>query len=136
LREGAVEAVVDDFAPATKLLETDDGQFDLGKLGMVQFKAPITFRWVHYDPRRSATESRLGPEGRSEIIFTKYVAKDRHGGELTGELYDEENQGQGREGGMNPVNFPSSERRQFPKFRAAAKRIIMLTCARCVRRRR
>ena len=136
LREGAVEAVVDDFAPAAKLLETDDGQFDLGQLGMVQFKAPITFRWVHYDPRRSATESRLGPEGRSEIIFTKYVAKDRHGGELTGELYDEENQGQGREGGMNPVNFPSSERRQFPKFRAAAKRIIMLTCARCVRRRR
>jgi hypothetical protein len=126
LREGAVEAVVDDFAHAAKLLETDDGQFDLGQLGMVQFKAPITFRWVHYEPRKSATESRLGPEGRSEIIFTKYVAKDRHGGELTGELYDAETQGQGREGAMNPVNFPSKARRQ--------KRIIMLTCARCVRR--
>ena len=108
LREGAVEAVVDYFTPAVaKLLDTYDGRFDLGQLGMVQFEAPITFRWVHYDPRRSAAESRLGPEGRSEIIFTKYVAKDRHGGELTGELYDEENQGQGREGGMNSVNFPS-----------------------------
>ena len=109
LREGAVEAVVDDFALATKLLDTNDGQFDLGQLGMVQFKAPITFRWVHYDPKRSATESRLGPEGRSEIIFTKYVAKDRHGGELTGELYDRdaETRGKGREGEMNPVNLPS-----------------------------
>ena len=117
---------MDDFSLAAKLLETDDGQFDLGQLGMVQFKAPITFRWVHYEPRKSATESRLGPEGRSEIIFTKYVAKDRHGGELTGELYDAETQEQEREGAMNPVNFTSKARRQ--------KRIIMLTCARCVRR--
>ena len=110
LREGAVEAVVDDFALAEKLLNTDDGQFDLGQFGMVQFKAPITFRWVHYEPKRGVTESRLGPEGRSEIIFTQYTAKDRHGGELTGELYDAEIPGQG---GINPGNLSSQAQRQI-----------------------
>ena len=105
-REGAVEAVVDEFPSAEKLLDTNDGEFNLGEFGIVRFEAPITFRWVLYEPRR--TDS--GADGRAEVIFKRYVAKDRHGADLTGsgELYaaDEDQDGQGRknpesEGGWN-----------------------------------
>ena len=94
-REGAVEAVVDEFPSAEKLLDTNDGEFNLGEFGIVRFEAPITFRWVLYEPRR--TDS--GADGRAEVIFKRYVAKDRHGADLSGGLYaaDEDQDGQGRE---------------------------------------
>jgi hypothetical protein len=94
-REGAVEAVVDEFPSAEKLLATNDGVFNLGEFGIVRFEAPITFRWVLYEPRR--TDS--GANGRAEVIFKRYVAKDRHGADLSGGLYaaDEDQDGQGRE---------------------------------------
>ena len=104
-REGAVEAVVDEFPSAEKLLDTKDGEFNLGEFGIVRFEAPITFRWVLYEPRR--TDSIPGADGRAEVIFKKYLAKNRHGADLSGELYgDEDQDGQGgekhvSEGGWN-----------------------------------
>ena len=95
-REGAVEAVVDEFPSAEKLLDTKDGEFNLGEFGIVRFEAPITFRWVLYEPRR--TDSASGADGHAEVIFKKYVAKDRHGADLSGALYaDEDQDGQGGE---------------------------------------
>ena len=89
-REGAVDAVVDDFSFSEKLLDTKDGEFDLGEFGKVRFEGPITFRLVLFDPK-SRSES-TGPEGRAEVAFKKYIAMDRHGAELSGELYGDEDQ--------------------------------------------
>ena len=33
-----------------------------------------------------------GAEGRAEVSFKSYVAKDRHGADLSGELYGDEDQ--------------------------------------------
>jgi hypothetical protein len=60
--------------------------FNLEGSGIVEFFAPITFRWVLYNPKKSAEDADIGVEGRAEIIFSKYVAKDRHGADLAGEL--------------------------------------------------
>ena len=89
-RKGAVDAVVDEFSFAKKLLDTKDGEINLGESGKVQFVGPITFRLVLFDPK-SRSES-TGPEGRAEVVFKKYIAKDRHGAELSGELYGDEDQ--------------------------------------------
>ena len=104
-REGAVEAVVDEFPSAEKLLDTKDGEFNLGEFGIVRFEAPITFRWVLYDAKK--TDLAPSADGRAEVTFKKYVAKDRHGADLSGQLYgDEDQDGQGgkkqeSEGGWN-----------------------------------
>ena len=90
IREGAVEAVVDEFKLAEQLTGSKDGIFNLGECGIVQLLAPITFRLVLYDPRRSADDSATGVDGRAEVMFAAYVAKDRHGADLTGDLYDED----------------------------------------------
>jgi hypothetical protein len=87
-REGAVDAVVDEFPFAAKLLDTQDGEFNLGESGRVRFEGPITFRLVLFDPK-SRSES-TGPEGRAEVVFKRYIAMDRHGAELSGELYGDE----------------------------------------------
>ena len=50
IREGAVEAVVDEFKLAEQLTGSKDGIFNLGECGIVQFRAPIIFRLVLYDP--------------------------------------------------------------------------------------
>ena len=89
-REGAVDAVVDDFSFSEKLLDTKDGEFNLGEFGKVRFEGPITFRLVLFDPK-SRSEA-TGPEGRAEVAFKKYIAMDRHGAELSGELYGDEDQ--------------------------------------------
>ena len=93
-REGAVEAVVDEFSSVEKLLDSKDGEFNLGDSGIVQFVPPITFRWVLYDARPGRTESApsYSAEGRAEVSFKSYVAKDRHGADLSGELYGDEDQ--------------------------------------------
>ena len=93
-REGAVEAVVDEFPSVEKLLDTKDGELNLGDSGIVRFVAPNTFRWVLYDARAGRMESTLshGAEGRAEVSFKSYVAKDRHGADLSGELYGDEDQ--------------------------------------------
>ena len=83
-------------------MDTKDGEINLGESGKVQFVGPITFRLVLFDPK-SRSES-TGPEGRAEVVFKRYIAKDRHGAELSGELYGDEDQaGSGEEkdsGGM------------------------------------
>jgi hypothetical protein len=93
-KEGAVEAVVDLFESAKYLIGSDNrnglnidrGVFNLEGSGIVEFFAPITFRWVLYNPKKCAEDADIGAEGRAEIIFSKYVAKDRHGADLAGEI--------------------------------------------------
>ena len=93
-KEGAVEAVVDLFESAKHLIEsdncddlhTDRGVFNLGGSGIIEFFAPITFRWVLYNPKKCAEDADIPVEGRAEIIFSRYVAKDRHGADLAGEI--------------------------------------------------
>jgi hypothetical protein len=86
-------------------LDTKDGEFNLGEFGIVRFEAPITFRWVLYDAKK--TDLAPSADGRAEVTFKKYVAKDRHGADLSGQLYgDEDQDGQGgkkqeSEGGWN-----------------------------------
>ena len=90
-KEGAVDAVVDVFdsyllGSDNRENDTESGVFNLEGSGIVEFFAPITFRWVLYNPKKSAEDADIGVEGRAEIIFSKYVAKDRHGADLAGEL--------------------------------------------------
>jgi hypothetical protein len=91
-KEGAVDAVVDVFdsyllGSDNRENDTECGVFNLEGSGIVEFFAPITFRWVLYNPKKSAVDADIGVEGRAEIIFSKYVAKDRHGADLAGELH-------------------------------------------------
>jgi len=85
---------VDEFSSVEKLLDSKDGEFNLGDSGIVRFVPPITFRWVLYDARPGRTESApsYSAEGRAEVSFKSYVAKDRHGADLSGELYGDEDQ--------------------------------------------
>ena len=90
-KEGAVDAVVDVFdayllGSDNRENVTESGVYNLEGSGIVEFFAPITFRWVLYNPKKSAEDADIGVEGRAEIIFSKYVAKDRHGADLAGEL--------------------------------------------------
>jgi hypothetical protein len=90
---------VDEFPSVEKLLDTKDGEINLGDSGIVRFVPPITFRWVLYDarPGRMGSAPSHGAEGRAEVSFKSYVAKDRHGADLSGELYSDEDQ-EGRGG--------------------------------------
>jgi len=84
--EGMVDAVVEDIKDARYLIGSEDGRFDLDGAGIVEFHGPLTFRWVLYQAKKNAEDSSLGPDGNAEVIFSKYVAMDRHGGELTGDI--------------------------------------------------
>ena len=90
-KEGAVDAVVDVFesyllGSDSRENDTERGVFNLEGSGIIEFFAPITFRWVLYNPKKCAEDADIGVEGRAEIIFSKYVAKDRHGADLAGEI--------------------------------------------------
>jgi hypothetical protein len=86
-KEGAVEAVVQHFHEAEKLLGSKDGVFNCGASGIIQFFSPITARLVLYNPKVGPEDyAYIGSDGRAEIEFKKYVGMDRHGGELTGEI--------------------------------------------------
>ena len=58
-----------------------------------------------YDAKK--TDLAPSADGRAEVTFKKYVAKDQHGADLSGQLYgDEDQDGQGgkkqeSEGGWN-----------------------------------
>jgi hypothetical protein len=124
-KEGAVEAVVDLFESAKHLIGSDNrnglnidrGVFNLEGSGIVEFFAPITFRWVLYNPKKGAEDADIGAEGRAEIIFSRYVAKDRHGADLSGELYAEDRDGGGESRGQegkkrNPGQTATRDPRQ------------------------
>ena len=120
-KEGAVEAVVDVFESAKHLIEsdncdnlnTDRGVFNLEGLGIIEFFAPITFRWVLYNPKKCAEDSDIGVDGRAEIIFSRYVAKDRHGADLAGEINAEDRGDGGEERGKrNPGQTATRDPRQ------------------------
>ena len=86
-KEGAVEAVVEHFHEAEKLLGSKDGVFNCDGSGIVQFFAPITARFVLYNPKAGAEDaSFVGSDGRAELEFKRFVGFDRHGGELTGDI--------------------------------------------------
>ena len=83
-KEGAVEATIQNLDDAAKLIGSRDGKFDFDGAGIVQFYGPLTCRWVLYYPKKSSGESLAGADGDAFVIFSKYVAMDRMGGELTG----------------------------------------------------
>jgi hypothetical protein len=86
-KEGAVEAVVEHFPQAEKLLGSKDGVFNREGSGIVQLFAPITARWVLYNPKAGAEDTAyVGSGGRAELEFNRFVGMDRNGGELTGDL--------------------------------------------------
>ena len=86
-KEGAIEAVMQQFHLAEELLGNIDGVFDCKGHGMVQLYAPITARWVLYNPNANAEDNNfVGSTGRAEIEFSRFVGMDRHGGELTGDI--------------------------------------------------
>ena len=86
-KEGAIEAVMQQFHLAEELLGNIDGVFDCKGHGMVQLYAPITARWVLYNPNANADDNNfVGSTGRAEIEFSRFVGMDRHGGELTGDI--------------------------------------------------
>ena len=90
-KEGIVEAVMEHFHHAEKLLGSKDGVINRGSRGIVQLYSPIIARWVLFHPRAGPEETAyIGTEGRAEIEFKKFVGKDRHGGELTGALSTED----------------------------------------------
>ena len=113
LREGAVEAVVDRVESAIDLIGNPDGTFNLEEHGIVTFFGPITFRWVLFDAKKPApgnqTESAQCAEGRAEVTFRKFVAKDRHGADVAGAVHEDEDAEQGGaagpEGGMTPLDL-------------------------------
>ena len=92
-KEGVVDAVVDVFesyllGSDSREDITDRGVFNLEGSGIIELFAPVTFRWVLYNPKKCAEEADIPVEGRAEIIFSRYMAKDRHGADLAGELND------------------------------------------------
>jgi hypothetical protein len=84
-KEGAVEASIRNLDDAEKLIGVRDGRFDFDGAGIVQFFGPLTCRWVLYNPKKR-TEDSVGVDGNAEVVFGRYVAMDRHGGELTGDI--------------------------------------------------
>lgn len=88
-KEGAVEAVVEHFHQAEHLLGSKDGVFHREGSGIIRFFAPITARFVLYNPKALPEDTAyVGSGGRAELEFQQYVGMDRHGGELTGVLND------------------------------------------------
>jgi hypothetical protein len=85
-KEGAVEATVQTLEDAHVLIGSRDGKFELDGAGKVEFFGPVTFRWVLYDPKKGTNETALGVDGHGEVIFSGYVATDRMGGQLTGDI--------------------------------------------------
>ena len=87
MKEGAVEAVVDNFELAENLIGNKDGVFNRGGSGIVQFFGPITARWVLYNPKATPEDATyVGVGGRAELEFSRFVSFDRMGGELTGDI--------------------------------------------------
>jgi hypothetical protein len=107
LKEGVVEAVVDTFAKAEKLLGSVDGEFNCEGYGIMQFFPKITFRYLLYSPTTRPEDPRhLSSSGQGQVEFAKYVAMDRHGGHLKGTALNDTGDGGGGSGGAPPGNYP------------------------------
>ena len=105
LKEGVVEAVVDTFAKAEKLLGSVDGEFNCEGYGIMQFFPEITFRFLLYSPTTRPEDPRhLSSSGQGQVEFAGFVAKDRHGGHLKGTALNDT--GDGGSGGAPPGNYP------------------------------
>ena len=98
-KEGAIEAVFQQFHQAEELLGSNDGVFDCGGSGIIQLFAPITARWVLYNPKVFADDTAsVGSYGRAELEFKGFMGMDRHGGKLAGEGEGEGGVGEGSGG--------------------------------------
>ena len=85
-KEGAVVASVKDVKSVAAILGTEDGVIHLeGGQGSIQFFGPVNFKLILFDSKRSRLDS---GEGLAEITFNSYLSMDRHGGQLTGALYE------------------------------------------------
>ena len=85
-KEGAVVASVKDVNSVAAILGTEDGVIHLeGGQGSIQFFGPVNFKLILFDSKRSRLDS---GEGLAEITFNSYLSMDRHGGQLTGALYE------------------------------------------------
>ena len=86
-KEGAIEAVMQQFHLAEELLGNIDGVFDCKSSGIVQLYAPITARYVLYNPKALEEDTNfVGSTGRAELEFSRFVGMDRMGAELTGDI--------------------------------------------------
>jgi hypothetical protein len=113
-KEGKLEVIVPELKDTSDLIGNDDGVFNLeGGLGIVQFFAPVTFRWVLYDPKKTKEDSTLGCLGRAEIMFKKYQAKDRHGGLIAGALDDDSHNAGPPPGGGDGASGSSGGRGKY-----------------------
>ena len=85
-KEGAVVASVKDVKSVAAILGTEDGVIHLeGGQGSIQFFGPVSLKLILFDPKRSQLDS---GDGLAEITFNNYLSMDRHGGQLTGALYE------------------------------------------------
>ena len=85
-KEGAVVASVKDVKSLAAILGTEDGVIHLeGGKGSIQFFGPVSLKLILFDPKRSQLDS---GDGLAEITFNNYLSMDRHGGQLTGALYE------------------------------------------------
>jgi hypothetical protein len=122
LNEGAVEAVVGKVESAAELIGTPDGTFHFDESGIVECFGKITFRFLLYDAKRKLPESQLGAAGRAEVSFEKYVAKDRHGADLSGAVHDEndpardQRRAAGPDGGMTRSKSSGGKRAHEADF--------------------
>ena len=133
LREGAIEAVMENMDQAGRLLGNKTGVFNRGGSGKVQFFPPITARWVLFNPKANSDDAGwVGAEGRAELEFKRFVGFDRHGGELTGDINvtaDEGANGETEGGGSGGAPAGDCHPNQM-KYIACAPRTRLISLSR------
>ena len=133
LREGAIEAVMENMDQAGRLLGNKTGVFNRGGSGKVQFFPPITARWVLFNPKANPDDAGwVGAEGRAELEFKRFVGFDRHGGELTGDINvtaDEGANGETEGGGSGGAPAGDCHPNQM-KYIACAPRTRLISLSR------
>ena len=133
LREGAIEAVMENMDQAGRLLGNKTGVFNRGGSGKVRFFSPITARWVLFNPKANPDDAGwVGAEGRAELEFKRFVGFDRHGGELTGDINvtaDEGANGETEGGGSGGAPAGDCHPNQM-KYIACAPRTRLISLSR------
>ena len=90
LKEGAVVVSYKDIQNVDTMLGTKDGMFPLeGGAGIVQLLGPVDFTLNLYNTSKKVGQMPVETaEGSPEISFACFIALDRHGGQLSGALYE------------------------------------------------
>jgi hypothetical protein len=88
LKEGAVVVSYKDVKNVDGILGLKEGKITLeGGAGIVQFLGPVDFKLILYNTGKKVSQMDSA-EGSSEVSFARFIALDRHGGQLSGALYD------------------------------------------------